>query len=70
MFAYWVHVMLTHEYPIIWVNINPTCLLNGSRFLNPNTINLLNGSVVLTCLLDFIKMKKNIFMKKQANKYF
>ena len=42
----------------IWVNTNPTCLLNGSRFFNPNTTHLLNGSVVLTCLLDFIKMKK------------
>ena len=36
-----------------------TCLLNGSKFFNPNTTHLLNGLVVSTCLLDFIKKKKN-----------
>ena len=50
--------MSTHDYPTIWINTNPTCLLNGSRFLNRNTTHLLNGSIVLTCLLDFIKKKK------------
>ena len=58
MFACRVRVMSTHRYLIIWINPNPTCLLNGSGFLNPNTTHLLNGLVVLTCLLDFIKMKK------------
>ena len=61
--------MSTHEYPTIWVNTNPTCLLNGLRFLNPNMTYLLNGLVVSTCLSNFIKMKKKI-MKKQTNKYF
>ena len=58
MFACRVHVVSTHEYPTIWVNINPTCLLNGSKFLKPNMTHLLNGSVMSTCLLDVIKMKK------------
>ena len=40
------------------VNTNLTCLLNGSRFLNPNTTYLLNGLITSTCLTDFIKMKK------------
>ena len=48
----------SHRYSTIWVNSNPTCLLNGSGFFNPNTTYLLNGLVVLTCLSDFIKMKK------------
>ena len=52
------HVVSTHEYSIIWVNINPICLLNRSRFLNPSMTHLLNESVVSNCLLDFIKMKK------------
>ena len=55
--------MLTHVYPIIWVNTNPTCLLTGSRFLNSNITHLLNELVVSTCLLDFIKMKKKIYEK-------
>ena len=53
----------------MWVDTNLTCLLNESIFLNPNIIYLLNGSIVLTCLSDFIKMEKKI-MKKQTNKYF
>ena len=32
-------------------------------------IYLLNGLVVLTCLSNFIKMKKKIY-EKQTNKYF
>ena len=64
-----IRVVLTHEYSTIYVNTNPACLLNGSRFLNPNTTHLLNGSVVSSCLSDFIKMKKKI-IKKQTNKYF
>ena len=70
MFACRVYVVSTHEYPTIWVNINPTCLLNGSRFLNPNPTHLLNGSVVSTCLVDFIKMKKKNYEKTKKNKYF
>ena len=34
------------------------------KILNPNPTHLLNGSVVSTCLVDFIKIKKKI-MKKQ-----
>ena len=64
-----IRIVLTHVYPIIWVNINFTCLLNGSRFLNLNMTHLLNGSVKSIYLSDFIKMKKK-FMKKQTNKYF
>ena len=64
-----VRVVSIHEYSTIWVNTNPTCLLNELRFLNPNTTYLLNRPIVSTCLLDFIKMKKKI-MKKQTNKYF
>ena len=44
---------------------NPICLLNGSRFLNPNTIHLLNGLIMLTYLLDFIKMKKKLWKNKK-----
>ena len=65
MFACLVRVVLTYEYSTIWVNrlnANPTCLLNGSGFLNPNTIYLLNRSVVSTCLLDFIKKKKKLIL--------
>ena len=65
MFACQVHIMSTHEYLTIWVNTNPTCLLNGSRFLNPNTTYLLKKSVMLTCLSNFIKMKKKT--NKQIN---
>ena len=68
MFACRVHVVSTHEYPTIWVNINPTCLLNGSKFLKPNMTHLLNGSVMSTCLLNVIKMKKKKLLKnKQTN---
>ena len=59
MFACWVRVMSTNEYLTIWVNINQIHLLNESRFLNPNTTCLLNGSIVSTHLSDFIKEKKN-----------
>ena len=69
MFACRVHVVSTHKYPTIWININPTCLLNGSKFLKPNMTHLLNGLVMSTCLLNVIKMKKKI-MKTQTNKYF
>ena len=58
MFTCRVCVMSTYEYPTILINTNPTCLLNGSRFLNPNMNHLLNGLVVSTYLSDFIKMKK------------
>ena len=58
-----VHVMST-----VWsINPSPSCLLNGSEFLNPNIIHLLNRVVVSTCLLDFIKMKKK---KKKKNPNF
>ena len=64
MFACQIRVVLTLEYPTIWVNTNRTCLLNGSRFLNPNTTHLLNELVVSTCLLNFIKKKKKIVLTK------
>ena len=54
--------MSTHDYSTIWINTNPTCLLNGSRFLNRNTTHLLNWSIVLTCLSDFIQKKKILVM--------
>ena len=43
-----------NSYLTIWVNTNPTCLLNGG-FLNPNTTYLLNLLVVLTHISNFIK---------------
>ena len=52
MFACWVCFVFTYEYPTIWVNTNPTCLLNKSRFIDSNTTHLLNGSV-------FIKFYQN-----------
>jgi len=61
MFVCRVHVVLIHEYSTIWVDTNPIRLLNGLRFLNPNTTFLLNGLVVLTHLLDFIKTKKKYY---------
>ena len=64
-----VRVVLTHEYLTIWINFNLTCLLNESGFFNFNTTYLLNGSVVSTCLLDFIpkKKKKTNFSINQIN---
>ena len=53
-----VRVVSTHGYSIIWVSPNWTCLLNELGFFNPNTIHLLNGSVISTCLSNFIKTKK------------
>ena len=53
-----VRVVSTYEYSTIWVNHNLTCLLNELGFFNLNTIHLLNGSVISTCLSDFIKTKK------------
>ena len=38
-----LHVGLRCEYYVIWVNLNPACLVNGLGFLNPNTTCLLNG---------------------------
>ena len=64
MFACRVRDMSIHEYPTIWANTNPTCLLNRSTFLNPNMIHLLNGSIVSTYLLDFIKMKKKNYFNQ------
>ena len=58
MFVCRVRVVSTHEYLTIWVNTNPTCLLNGSRLLNPNMTRLLNGLIVSTYLSEFIKMKR------------
>ena len=58
MFVCEVCVTSTNEYSTICVNINPIRLLNGSRFTNPNTTCLLNGSVMLTHLSNFIKAKK------------
>ena len=56
-----VCVVSTHKYSTIstiWVNTNPTHLLNGSRFINPNTTCLLKKLVMLTRFSDFIKAKK------------
>ena len=56
-----VCVVSTHKYSTIstiWVNTNPTHLLNRFKFLNSNTTCLLNRLVVLTCLSDFVKVKK------------
>ena len=50
------------EFLAIWVNPNPTYLLNGSGFLNPNTIHSLNGLVLSTCLLYFIIKKKKLIL--------
>ena len=49
---------LLNEYLIIWVNTSSTCLLNKSKFLNPNMTCLLNESIMSTCLSNFIKAKK------------
>ena len=43
---------------------HPICLLNGSRLINPNMTYLLKEPIVLTCWLDFIKMKKKIVLTK------
>ena len=71
MLACWVRVMPTHKYPTIWVNTNSIYLLNESRFSNPNTTYLLNKSVVLTCLSNFIKTKKkkNIYIYILSTKF-
>ena len=61
-----VSCQLMSQYLTIWVDrldTNATRLLNGSEFLNPNPTCLLNGSIILTCSLDFIKAKK----KKKKN---
>ena len=50
--------MSIYEYLTIWVNNNPTHLLNGSRFLNPNITCLSNDSLALIRLSNFIKPKK------------
>ena len=71
MFDCEIRVMLAYEYSTIWVNANLTCLLNRSEFLNPNITHLLNGSIVLIYLLDFIykknKKKKTNFSINQIN---
>ena len=58
MFTCRVHVVSTNEYSTIWVNIDPTHILNESKFFNPNTTYLLNKSVLSIHLSDFIKVKK------------
>ena len=63
MFTCQVCVMSTHECLIIWINTNPICLLNELRFLNSNTIHLLNELVKSPCLLDFIKIEKKNYEK-------
>ena len=63
MFACRVCVVSNHKYPSIWVDTNSTCLLNESRFLNPNMTHLLNEAVMSTYLSNFIKMKKkNVYI--------
>ena len=64
MFACQIRVVLTHEYPTIWVNTNLTCLLNGSRFLNPKMTNLLNKPIILTYLSNSIN-QIDMIMKNQ-----
>ena len=39
------HVVSSHEYSNIWVNLNLTCLVNMFGILNPHTISLLNRSI-------------------------
>ena len=60
MFACRVCIVSTYKYLTIYVNTNPTCLLNELRFLNPNMTHLLNGLVVSIYLSDFIKIKKKL----------
>ena len=54
MFACQVRIMSTREYLTIWVNTNPTCLLNEG-FLDPNMTCLLNMLVMSTHLSNFMK---------------
>ena len=42
VFAGQVRVVLSHKYPVIWVDPNPTCLVNMLKIINPNTTYLLN----------------------------
>jgi len=58
VFVYQVRVMSTNKYSTIWINTNPTRLLNELRFLNPNMTYLLNRSIVSTHLSYFIQKKK------------
>ena len=58
VFACRIRVVSTNKYSTIWVNIKLTRLLNGSRFLNPNTTCLLNQLVVSTRLSDFVETKQ------------
>ena len=44
MFTGQVCVMSSHEYSTIWIDLNPTCLINMSKIHNPNTTCLLNKS--------------------------
>ena len=39
------HVVSSHEYSTIWVNLNLTYLVNMFGILNPHTISLLNRSI-------------------------
>ena len=74
MFACRIHVVLTYKYSTIWINTNPTCLLNGVRSLNFNMIYLLNGLIMSTRLTNYIKVKKkginqiNLNYEKPKNK--
>ena len=44
VFEGWVRVVLSREYLTMWVDPNPTRLVNMSRILNPNTTRLINKS--------------------------
>jgi len=47
-----------YDYMGVSTLTQPTCLLNGSRFINSSMTHLLNGLIMLICLSDFIKMEK------------
>ena len=50
--------MSSRKYSTIWIDTNPTYLLNESGFLNPNTIFLLNGTFMPSCLSKFIETRR------------
>jgi len=50
--------MSTYKYLTMWVNNNPTHLLNRLKFFNLNMTCLLNGLVMSTHLSNFIKAKE------------
>ena len=59
--------MSTHKYSTIWVDTNPTHLLNELKFYNPNMACLLNRLVMSTHLSNFIKAKKKTKKQNKTN---